>query len=145
MKQEEFKHSQQNTGDRLASDSTRCPLIKVQGANEHGIIVQSRRSFEVGSAFALGIHVQIPECRQTEFVSAETIIVESTPRLNRRGDLVYQVTMLFSEITRDDRDLLVLMSHDESMIAAAAPPTEKTPLADSPVPTRTAASVASLN
>ena len=117
MSYQESKTSQENTGERLAKDSDRCPLIRVERANEHGIVIQSRRSLEVGSAFALGIHVHIPEARQTEFVSAETIIVESSPRLNRLGDLVYSVTMLFSEITRDDRELLVLVSHDESMLA----------------------------
>lgn len=143
MNHKESKNTQQETGDRIASGSSRCPLINVTRANEHGIVVQSRRSLEVGSAFALGIHVQIPECQQTEFVSAETIIVESTPRLNRHSDLVYQVTMLFSEISRDDRELLMLVSHDESMVTP--PPAD--PIASGKVvlPNQPAKNSASLN
>ena len=90
---------------------------------------------------ALGIHVQIPESRQTEFVSAETMVVESKPRLSTRGDLVYQVTMIFSEISRADRDLLLLVSHDESMVAPALP----APAAENPALRSSVKSASSLN
>ncbi len=88
------------------------------GANEHGLIAISRREFEVGSTFALGLHVSLPDARQSEFVSAETIVVACQPEVDLDGRAVFRVALLFSEISWSDRDLLELVAHDEGLLSS---------------------------
>jgi hypothetical protein len=101
---------------RTTSESSRCPLIRVVGANEHGLIAISRRELEVGSNFALGLHVSLPNSRQSEFVTAETMIAACQPEVDVDGRPVFRVALLFSDISWTDRDLLELMAYDEGLL-----------------------------
>ncbi len=103
--------------NRSDSETSRCPLIRVVGANEHGLIAISRRELEVGSNFALGLHVSLPDSRQSEFVSAETMIAACQPEVDVDGRPVFRVALLFSDISWTDRDLLELMAYDEGLLS----------------------------
>ncbi len=110
--------------NRSKSEAARCPLIRVVGTNEHGIIAISRRELEIGSNFALGLHVSLPDSRQTEFVSAETMVVACQPEVDVDGRPVFRVALLFYDISWSDRDLLELMAYDEGLLSprhAASP------------------------
>ncbi|NNE92939.1 MAG: hypothetical protein HKN23_14945 [Verrucomicrobiales bacterium] len=88
------------------------PPFQVIGANEHGIVLESQREFEVGSSVAIGFHVESPDqSDKSQFISAESIVVDSRPAM-KRGGAVHQVTMLFSEIDCEDRNLLLQLSGD---------------------------------
>jgi hypothetical protein len=91
--------------DGLYQLAEECPLRRVLAIREHGLVVEATRSFEVGSAMMLGCHVdRRGGAACSNFISAEVIVVESRQMLadgNR-----YQVTVLFSEISCEDREIL---------------------------------------
>ena len=87
--------------------------MQVVGASEYGVVLQSQRGFDVGSALNIGFHVSSDSgksSRSSSFISAETIVVESHPEVAADGRLVYRVTVLFSNISSKDRSLLVKAS-----------------------------------
>ncbi len=103
--------------DRSLSSSQEqgCPLLNVIGASEYGVVLESQRGFDVGSALTIGFHVdsQIPDqgaSRNSSFISAESVVVESHPEVATDGSLVYRITLMFSEISTRDRSLLVRAS-----------------------------------
>jgi len=122
---------------QMASDGTggttdrECPLRRVLAVNEHGMVVESSRGFDVGAAMVLGCHV---EGETAVFVSAETIVVESCPLMDGRGVIAdrFQVTVLFSEISWEDRDLLVNLSDVEGIQLASGPTARRSGLAIPP-------------
>ena len=91
--------------------NTSSPPFQVIGTNEHGIILETYREYEIGASIAIGFHVDRPETRKSHFISAESIVVDSRPSM-KQGELVHRVTMLFSEIKWDDRELLLALSSD---------------------------------
>lgn len=98
-----------------SSQTERCPLLNVIGASEYGVVLESQRGFDVGSALTIGFHVdsQMPDQgsgRNSSFISAESVVVESHPEVANDGSLVYRVTLMFSEISARDRGLLVRAS-----------------------------------
>lgn len=103
--------------DRSGSDKPFCPLLRIVGANENGIIAISSCELEINSTFALGLHVSLPDSRQSEFVSAETMVAGCHPEVDLDGKPVFRVALLFSEISWSDRDLLELMAYDDALIA----------------------------
>lgn len=103
--------------DRSGSENTVCPLLRIEGTNENGIIAISRCELEVDSSFALGLHVSLPETRQSEFVSAEAMVVACQPEVDLDGKAVFRVVLLFSEISWSDRDLLELIAYDDGLLA----------------------------
>ena len=114
----ETEGSRNNPCFNGSSDSV-CPLLAVLGANEHGLVMESRCGFEVGATVSLGFHLHLldgnasnspADVSHSAFVSAETLVVESSCQLSESGELVHRVTMLFSEISRKDRDLLMRYS-----------------------------------
>lgn len=128
--------------NRTRSETARCPLTRVVGANEHGIIALSSVALEVGSNFALGLHVSLPDSRQSEFVSAETMVVACLPEMDSEGNQVYRVALHFSEISFSDRDLLGLMAYDEGLIRTR---TEEPNLLDLAGKTRLEEAIASIS
>lgn len=90
-------------------------MIEVLGANEHGMIIETDRGFDVGSSVELGFQLGNSPSRRGEFVSAETIVVESRPQVSERGSLVHRVTLLFSAISRHDHDILLDYSRARQM------------------------------
>lgn len=103
------------------------PPFQVVGANEHGIILESHRDYEIGASVAIGFHVDRPEIRESRFISAESIVVDSRPSL-KKGELLHRVTMLFSDIKRDDREMLLALSSntgDEEVEANESAPPRK--------------------
>ncbi len=82
--------------------------FQVLKTNEHGMVLESVRSFEVGSTVALGFHV---DCGQrtvkSKFISVEAIVVGSIPSVSDQGMFVNEVTLMFSEIDREDRAVLL--------------------------------------
>jgi hypothetical protein len=108
--------------NRSNSETSACPLTRIVGANEHGIIAISRSELEISSAFALGLHVSLPDSRQSEFVSAETMIVACQPEVDPHGNPVFRVALLFSDISWSDRDLLELMAYDEGLLSPRREP-----------------------
>lgn len=123
-------------GGRRQADHE-CPLRRVLAVNEHGMVVESQRGFEVGSAMVLGCHVEakasVPRTTGA-FVSAETIVVESLPLTGggRNGQSCFQVTFLFSEISREDREMLVNLSDVEGIRLASGPAARRSGLAIPP-------------
>lgn len=102
---------------RDKSEQARCPLIRVIGASRNGLIALSSRELEVGSNFAVGLHVNLPESGQSEFISAESMVVACQPETARRaGRAVWRVALLFSDLSGSDRDLLELMAYDERLL-----------------------------
>jgi hypothetical protein len=101
---------------RDTSEKARCPLIRVIGASRNGLIALSSRDLEVGSNFAVGLHVNLPESSQSEFISAESMVVACQPEATRRGRKVWRVALLFSDLSGSDRDLLELMAYDERLL-----------------------------
>jgi len=114
-----------------------CPLRRVLAVNEHGIVVESQRGFEVGSAMVLGCHVEVSASASRPagaFVSAETIVVESCPLKagGRSEEERFQVTFLFGEISREDREMLVNLSDVEGIRLASGPAARRSGLAIPP-------------
>ena len=103
--------------DRSGSENPVCPLLRIEGTNENGLIAISRCELEINSSFALGLHVSLPESRQSEFVSAEAMVVACQPEVDLDGKAVYRVALLFSEISWSDRDLLELMAYDDGLLS----------------------------
>ena len=126
-----------SSDDSLEETDHQCPLRRVLAVNEHGIVVESQRGFEVGSAMVIGCHVEgkTSSARAAgSFVSAETIVVESLP-LTGRGqepERHFQVTFLFSEISREDREMLVNLSDVEGIRLASASADRRSGLAIPP-------------
>lgn len=107
---------------RPVSHEGTCPLLQVVSASENGVVVESQRDFEVGSSLTLGFHVTgLSEIRQRDssFISADTVVVESLPVVNEAGRLVFRVSLLFADISREDRRLLLRISEDEQIPEAA--------------------------
>lgn len=59
-------------GGRFSPEESRCPVITVLSANEHGVVIESRKAFESGATIALGLHVAIPDAGQSEFIAAKS-------------------------------------------------------------------------
>jgi len=108
-----------NRNGRSLSFSDDCPFRHVLSVCENGMVVESRRAFEVGSAITLGFHVTSEEGDQSWFVSADSIVVDSRPELVRDGEVTVRVTLLFSRISRKDHSLLLRLSRSHT--ASAAP------------------------
>gem|GEM_PF-3120497 len=93
-----------------------CPLLQVVGLNEYGVVLESQRSFDVGSALTIGFHVESPlrknsdKRRTSSFISAEAIVVESQYGTGRDGSSVFRVTLMFSDISSEDRSWLMRAS-----------------------------------
>lgn len=102
---------------RNTSEKDRCPLIRVIGASQNGLIALSSRELEVGSTFAVGLHVNLPDSCQSEFISAESIVVACQPEPSRSGTRAFRVALLFSDLSWSDRDLLELMAYDETLLS----------------------------
>lgn len=103
---------------RNHSEQAGCPLIRVIGASGNGLIAISKRELEVGSTFMVGLHVNLPESRQSEFISAESTVVACQPESEWEDQSAYRVALLFSDLSWSDRDLLDLMAYDERLIAS---------------------------
>jgi hypothetical protein len=102
---------------RTSSESARCPLIRVIGASQNGLIALSSRELEVGSTFAVGLHVNLPDSGQSEFISAESTVVACQPEPTRDGQRIHRVALLFSDLSWSDRELLELMAYDERLLS----------------------------
>jgi len=135
-----MKFQKQNTPqtDFLNSDSDgrSCPLLNIPLVTEHGMVLETRCGFEIGSTIALGFHLQFDEIHvptastiQEEadlpvkehsgqegsvFISVEVIVVESMIGTGTAGQPVYLVTVLFSQISRKDREQLLRYSGSHS-------------------------------
>ena len=84
------------------------PPFQLVRVNEHGIVLESERNFDIGTTMALGFHVNVDSrSEKSRFISVEAILVESKPRVTRSGQLVQEITLLFSEIDRKDRETLL--------------------------------------
>lgn len=114
----DLPRSPESPDEPCAELAGECPLRRVMAVNERGMVVESRRDFEVGAAMIVGCHVEVKAgaCgTASAFVSAEVIVVESRPLAVGTGSRStnegrFQVTLLFSEISREDRELLVNLS-----------------------------------
>ena len=83
-----------------------CPIQNVIRANEFGMIIESDRSFEVGEVMSIGFHLPSGR-RDGQFIVAEALVVESEKlRLVQDRD-AFRVTVLFSEISHEDRSRLI--------------------------------------
>ena len=91
--------------NRSSDPDGECPLLNVVGASEYGVVLESQKGFDVGSALTIGFHVD--GRNSSSFISAESIVVESHPEVVADGSLVYRVTLLFSNISAEDRRTLV--------------------------------------
>ncbi len=77
-----------NTADSPITDRSlssrqeqECPLLNVIGASEFGVVLESERAFDIGSALTIGFHVDSRiqkgnNDRNSSFISAETVRTE---------------------------------------------------------------------
>lgn len=110
--------------DPLRNDSAAlsCPLLNIPRIDEHGMVLESQCGFEIGSTIALGFHLlntdsfteQTAQYQQNPqdkaFISVEAIVVESKIGSGSTGQPVHLVTILFSLISRKDREQLLRYS-----------------------------------
>lgn len=109
----------------FCSEIASRPPFQLLRVNEHGIVLESQRSFEIGTTIALGFHVNCDSrSGKSRFISVEAILVGSKPRVTRSGQLVQEITLLFSEIDRKDRDVLL---NAPELLEACVPVTSRTP------------------
>lgn len=108
----------------LDSDSVApsCPLLNIPRIDEHGMVLESQCGFETGSTIALGFHLQYEDAVAAQpspypsapleniFISVEVIVVESKMGSSKAGQPVHLVTVLFSLISREDREQLLRYS-----------------------------------
>lgn len=112
--------------DLRSSDSPTpsCPLLGIPRVNHHGMVLEMRYGFEVGSTIALGFHLQSidatslsgqgqsmkaspPQPGGSYFIGFEAIVIESKPGSGAVGQPVYLVTVLFSQISQRDKKRLL--------------------------------------
>jgi hypothetical protein len=95
----------------ISSRNASQPPFQVVQSNEHGLVLESQRSFEIGSTIAMGFHVDCHSRHgKSRFISVEAMVVGSSPKVTRKGQLCMEVTLLFSEIDREDREVLLRAS-----------------------------------
>ncbi len=150
-----MKFQKQNTPKQDFLDSGSvvpcCPLLNIPGIDEHGMVMEMRCGFEVGSTIALGFHLQSgavpppsgqgkpkpfdlskPGHAGSVFISVEVIVVESKIGSNAMGQPTYLVTVLFSQISRKAREGLLHYSGNAcahpGRQAAAGPTDASAPL-----------------
>ncbi len=108
--------------DRASASGESCPFLNVVAACENGIVVESQRGFDVGSVVAIGFHVNRNASRSSSFISADTMVVDSHPGVSRTGSPVFRVTLMFANISSEDRDLLMEISNAETTLEEAKAP-----------------------
>jgi len=123
-----------------------CPLLGIPRVNQHGMVLEMRHGFEVGSAIAFGFHLQgiddapfpghgapgqgqsvqtsPPQPGGSYFIGIEAIVIESKLGSGALGQPVYLVTVLFSQISRRDKEKLLCYcrSHSANLQRCPAPP-----------------------
>ncbi len=101
-----------NLPDRLVSPDLPslppCPVLRVLRANEFGLVIESNRAFDIGEAFTIGFH--LTQSRESTFVSAESLVVDSRIMACDRGEFRHRVTLLFVDIAPGDRARLLAFS-----------------------------------
>lgn len=129
-----------------ASPTPTCPLLGIPRVNQHGMVLEMRHGFEVGSTIALGFHLQRIEADPLSghaalsqgpsmeasaaqpggsfFIGVEAIVIESKPGSCALGQPAYLVTVLFSQISRRDKEKLLCYcrSHPVSLRQGLASP-----------------------
>lgn len=136
---QKMKFQKQNTPKTGSLDNSpdamSCPLLSIPEIDEHGMVLESRCGFEVGSTIALGFHLHYAESLsnigqsetdRTRFISVEAIVIESRLISGSSGQPVHLVTVLFSQISRKDREYLLhfsgcLMAHTRRQLFEAPP------------------------
>lgn len=123
-----------------------CPLLGIPRVNQHGMVLEMRHGFEVGSAIALGFHLQSidadpfsghatlgqgqsiqaspPHPGGSYFIGVEAIVIESKLGSSALGQPAYLVTVLFSQISRRDKEKLLCYcrSHPANLRRCLSPP-----------------------
>ncbi len=102
-----------------------CPLLGIARINRQGMVLEMRHGFEVGSGIVLGFHLQDTDaatghaaqgqCLEANpqqpadscFIGVEAIVIESKPGSSTSGEPAYLVTVLFSQISRADKEKLL--------------------------------------
>lgn len=95
--------------DALPS-TTACLIRNVIRANEIGMIVESSCAFDVGSSMSFGFHVSTlnqDRHRDSEFIYAEGLVVDSQKLLLTTDRESYRITVLYSDISNKDRSRLI--------------------------------------
>lgn len=84
-----------------------CPIQEVIRANEYGMIIESDRSFDVGETMSIGFHLPSDQPRSQQFIMAEALVVESQKLRMVTDREAFRVTVLFSQISHQDRSKLI--------------------------------------
>lgn len=106
--------------DHLVDNSPRsnvspCPVRQIIRANEFGIVIESNRDFEVGESISLGFHLSSAKSkRSSQFICAEALVVDSQKLLLAQDGRSFRVTLLFSDISHEDRAKLIKVSRAAS-------------------------------
>jgi len=101
---------------RSAANGGSCPFLNVVAASENGVVVESQRGFDIGSMIAIGFHVTGDSSRNSSFISADSMVVDSHPGVSRSGSPVFRITLMFSNISAEDRSLLVKLSESQAVV-----------------------------
>jgi len=97
------------------------PVIRITQVTEQGVIFESRESFEIGSWMELGFHIQHPQASdssfgrlgESEFISTEGMVVGSSFCASADGLPVHEVTLLFGDMSAEDKDKLLRYARSE--------------------------------
>lgn len=94
--------------------SARCPVLRLLMVTDKGMVFESSTSYAIGCSVEMAVHLQTQAktrraaARQTqaksEFLTSEGLVVSCTSRAAAAGaEPVYEVTLLFSSLQRQDR------------------------------------------
>ncbi len=97
-------------------DGSLSPVKKIISVNEHGLVFQSSKPFEICSELALGLHIARLRIPGTRFLNVSGFVVCCEPvqattavesgRGGNYGAGSYNVTIVFEHVGEEDRDLL---------------------------------------
>lgn len=110
-----MESSSQNIQPSPEDDAAaRCPVLRLLMVTDKGMVFESSTSYAIGCSVEMAVHLQSQAkprrttARQphakSEFLTSEGLVVSCTSRAVTAGSQpVYEVTLLFSSLQRQDR------------------------------------------
>jgi hypothetical protein len=139
-----MESSSQNSRTSPEDDrSSRSPVLGLLLVSDNGMVFESRVSYPIGCSIELAVHVpqqkrskspsRRPGTVKSDFITSEGIVVSCVPRTGSpEGELVYEVTLLFSSLQKQDRRKLRHLAnrylHPMSLASTEGPSTLCNPM-----------------
>jgi hypothetical protein len=106
-------------------EGPQSPVVRILRVTDQGMVFESRRGFDVATFVDLGLHLP-GEWRggsaEPSFLCVEGFVVESVPSLTGRSETSCEVTVLFSDLEAESRDLLMGLGRQLAAEAEASRP-----------------------